>query len=604
MAGDLQELLTKVLDAGVAGYERRKIIEELTSLDADPDRIHDTLVALLADEDSYIQREAVKAIGKRMHARAAAELIRFLETKMGKDEYVNRDAVETLEKLGDPSAMSVLKNLSSASSFTLSYAARHAFEALEKIAPASRTEPPAIETPKTETAPEAPMLEPKTSPVPDASEQRVSAPPPPPTASTMEEDAPAKVPIYDSLPKPPAVDTSFPPPTTETSSSKPKDVPPLNWDRMPRLAAFFDDAWDEVKQWYAEKIQSERELVPLENEHLETMVAIERRRADKDDEIAACRKSIEGLATRIEAIENGIRRKKREYELHDATTEDFWWTIKAFFVPGLRSELKADLERLKEEITEDKRLRKETQAKRTALLKELTDLTDPLDDLMTQSKKLKKEMRTRRKSIVKMHGRITRRIFRIVCGTGDEELHRRLDPLARRHGADPFLRKCIDEIQDVALTLKGLNTKLKKHRKAVRQCGQQCTESADALGQAFRDGFSIDSSERKSTIKLLGRLRFLEESSFFGGYSNAEGSASGSGSATASYVVEETDWRPTPALGEAVNVYHETWETLGARLAGEALLQARRAVAQRTVSDYVAYLRSELERDLREDDHG
>jgi hypothetical protein len=373
---------------------------------------------------------------------------------------------------------------------------------------------------------------------------------------------------------------------------------------MPRLAAFFDDAWDEVKTWYAEKIQAEREVVPMEKEHLDTIIGIERRRADKDDEMAACRKSIQENETRIEALQNSTRRKKREREMRQVEAEGFWWTIKTFFFPSVHSEWEADVKRLEEEILDDKRQREKARDKLSALNKELAELAAPLADLKAKSARLKKEMRQRRKTIVKMHGRIAKRIFRIVCGTADEELRRRLNPLTQRGDADPFLRTCIDEIQDVALSLKGLRTKLVKHRKATGQCGQRCVEAANALGQGFREGFSIETSERDAKIKLSGDLRFQEESSFFGGYKNAEGWARGTGTATASYAVEEVDWQPSAALGEAVTAYHNTWEELGAQLAGEAFLQARRASAKRTVADYVAYLRSELERDLREDDHG
>ena len=58
-------------------------------------------------------------------------------------------------------------------------------------------------------------------------------------------------------------------------------------------------------------------------------------------------------------------------------------------------------------------------------------------------------------------------------------------------------------------------------------------------------------------------MNFKEESSFFGGYSNASGAANGKGTATMRYEISETKWEPVASLEENLGKFRARFERLG-----------------------------------------
>lgn len=610
---DVNELIGKALDKDLSSYQRRKHIEELAQAEGSADEVHGALKQLLTDDDAYVQREAIQSIKKAGHPRAAADLAEYVASAEDADDYVRRDIIEVLGNLGDPSAKPVLEELTKSDRYTLSYAARRALETLEKAAPPPPPEPePVTEAPEPvaveEPAPKESEPEKEPEPAPEADE------PEKPSEPEAKEEEPKPVEVKPVEPKPvevkpieakPAEPKPPPPPEPKAESEpEPPPLPPapsdLDWKRMPRLRAFFTDSWDEVRGWYAVKLQAERELVPLDQKLLDITIALERRRADKDDDIADCQKAIQEDEARIEALNNQARRKRKELDARRAEAKTFWWPFKVFFSPSTRNQHEAAIEELIEGLKEADR---EIDDREKALKEgcdQLEELSAPLRKLMLESKDLAAGMQEKKQVIVDMHERINERVRKIVCGTGDEELHKRLHPVSDGRRDDPFLKTCIDEIQDAALTSESLEEALKKHKEATAAHRSRCGKASDAMAAQISNGFVIHDEDRSADVRLSAVLRFTEDSSFFGGYSNAEGSAKGRGSAKARYSVEEIDWRPTEGFSESVNQFSGAWEDLGEHLAHEALAHAKCTAAKRTVSDYVDYLRSELERDLRE----
>ena len=124
---EFDKLIETLTDERASSFAKRNAIEALGALG--DDRIVPHLVLALKDNDRYIRREAVRALGQVGSSQAVEPLLSVLEEE--DDEYVLREAIVALGNIGDERAVEALTKILDSQWFLNRRAAQEALEQIE-----------------------------------------------------------------------------------------------------------------------------------------------------------------------------------------------------------------------------------------------------------------------------------------------------------------------------------------------------------------------------------------------------------------------------------------------------------------------------------------
>ena len=337
-----------------------------------------------------------------------------------------------------------------------------------------------------------------------------------------------------------------------------------------------------------------------EQEYLSTQAVGELRlvHADKDDDVAVLDKEIDTIADEIRRGERQARSLKRRIGglrlKADSAVTQFLGTFSASFPRGIEDQI-AEAEKELAEMEED--AKNQTQKMRKLILTRKA-LGEKMDSLAVESEGSKMAAEELRKNLTETDLQINDRILHVLQTRTDEQLSAICKELAQLSVAPDFMNFCFREIKRESREYQGNADLLRPAREGLEGAVVMSAASTQTVGQTIAEGFSIQEHIDDVRVKLRGALSFQEESGFFSGFSNAKGSASGSGTARGKYRVQEVNWHPGDETDDAVNHFAECWQSLGNSMAKVEFLESLKRANQIALYEYGHFLRAELERDF------
>jgi len=631
----LDEAIEAALDASAGSFRRRMAVSDLAK--SEDERALETLVVLLEDDDTYLRREVVSSLSRQRDERVVEPLIAALSDD---DDYIQRDAAAALGRFGDERAAESLRSLLEDQSYSVRDAAKRALEEIERQAASRPRTPPAP-------APDAPPS------VPDAADDAVDSEPeasmpstvttevPSPvdvaifTADAKEADEPAEeaaeVLIAEPVIHPTSTEAESPWPTTPLSEAEPATSPEIvsaevvtktsaevlvdaepppaegflvyipdgfSWERARRMQAFFADELPELRCAYEQLDSQQKSLLDIERKRHEVLRQLGFRRADKDDDLSRCSEYIETTQEELKGLERSAARTGHEIKRLETEADSVGhqimsaiWSDKADRNKRMRSEMQAAVKKLNDKI-EEARNRLATSEK------EYEELSGPLRKLQATTESLTAEKDSAAQAIREANRQIDERIMSTIRRLPRKEFDARLKRLAALATNSEYFDTCVRELMRVMSELDATASQMETVEAELKEAIESSRQDSDSLGAAIAAGFCTATIGRKTPVRLSGSVHFKEDHSFFGGYSGASGSATGSGSGQASYTVDEVSWAPPRDLQDLVAGFSESWGAFGEKSARREILSATAASCRRGVDEYLHFIRAELERDF------
>lgn len=613
---EFEKLAAIAGDTTATSYERRQAIDELAK--QRDDRTVAVLASLLDEKDRYFRREVIAALSRMRISGVVEPLLRALQDD---DENIRRDAAAALGKCRDPRALEPLKGLLSDSAYFVRDAAERAVNELQEAGIAldagEQPEPDRVSEADQPVAPESDQ--PAETPAPPAATPATEEEDQPPRAEPPATEPPATEPPAAEIPLATIVDDSTPrdtvaaepspvaepAPTVEPAPAAepvPDRQPPttIRWSACRRMRAFFGDELPDLQSDYEELFAHERRLRELDAEHQQVVSKFDWEQADKGDDL-------EELEAQIDEAESAITKLRREAANirvdqnrveRDATSighqlAALVWTDKQRELDRQRGSLKSRLKTADEKLSW-------WQTQLEALHDRHERLRVPLEKLQAETRDLVHAKQAAADAFHRIRKEIDQRILGLLRTLPEETLTERLQMVCSDASRAENLRLVIDELRQWLVEATKSETELQAVQQRFKLLQDTTANSTSSLAEAISDGFEIVGVERETTVRLRARVRFKEKSSFAGGYSNADGSAEGTGSATASYTIDEIHWRPTADHAERIRQFAESWDNLGELAARQQMLEAEQAASERCVDECVCLLRLELERDFHE----
>jgi predicted nucleic acid-binding Zn-ribbon protein len=321
-------------------------------------------------------------------------------------------------------------------------------------------------------------------------------------------------------------------------------------------------------------------------------------RADKDDDLGRCSEDIEAMQEELQTLERSAERKGREIKRLEAEANSVGhqivsaiWSDNAKRNKRMRSEAQGAVRKLNDKIAE-------ARDKLASLENEYEQLSEPLKKLQATTESLTAEQDSAAQAIHEASQQIDERIMSTIRRLPREELGTRLERLAalaiNREYFDACVRELTRDMSELDATASRMETVEAELKKAIESARQD----TDSLGTAIAAGFCTTIVNRTAPVRLSGSVQFKEDHSFFGGYSGASGSATGSGSGQASYTIEEVTWDRPGEFQDLVARLCDSWAACGERSARREMLSATAASCRRGVDEWVHFIRADLERDF------
>ncbi len=649
---ELEELIQTATDASGSSFGRRMAVSDLGR--SDDDRAFQALATLLKDEDQYLRREVVSALARKRDYRAVEPLI---EALIDDDDYIQRDAAAALGKLGDIRAIEPLQMLSEDDSYSVRDAAKRALEAIERE-PRTPPQPPpspppaeiGLELPDVEDAavePEDEEQEEAPAPVETTPDEIQEEPfPDEPVSdevdSEMEEESGEDVAV-DDIPSVSMAEVLESPasfemepvsapweqvteivaagpseivtaeivvePTTQpTAEIEPLPVDAFlhgvpdgfSWESARRMQAFFEDQLPDVQRAYEQLHEQQKKLLIRERDHHEIVQQLGFRRADKDDDIAQCEDEIDAAKEKLLRLEQSAARARRELNRVKAEANSIGhhvssmiWPDKAKKNQQLRSDIEAALRKLEQQTAA-------TRDRISELNEQHAELTEPRKRLQAAAEGSTADTDAAGELVREASEEINERITRIVRHLPQDELDARLKQLGVMSADGAYFHACVTELMTALSELDGTLSQSKKADVESDEAVDLARQATDALGSAIASGFHVVDVEMQTPVRLNGSLHFKEDHSFFGGYSGASGSATGSGTGQASYSVDQMEWQSPGDFRQQVADFAESWALCGEQTARREMLSAMAVAGRRIVAEYIHFIRTELERDFIE----
>ena len=562
---EISELAAKAQDSSLPTYARRDAIEAL-GRSGDPEGMK-PLATLMGDPDRYLRRDVVKAIA-RFGEDATGILINSIHDG---DDLVRRDVVNALAQIGNSSAAEPLRALLKDSSYAVRSATESALRRLEAPEPAPAAPVPEPEPVATASA-EPKAVEPEPEPEPRPADE----------FQTREFVSPAVA----------------APHTPRTPDPEPEPLPPVPASTT-RIDLFFVERAEPVKTLFATLRRGATELPELQRSRDDAQAKLNFERADKDDDLDAVSREIAGVESRLARNQQALQEAMNESGQIDAKVEfgpvkllHAIWAPARYKVEEHRQRVANRIERLETAINDEKNELTALQSKNTQIANPIKALKADLATVAEEHEALNSELR-------KADEGINTHIVDTIRYTEPDTLSTRLDAIAAIADAPAFFFTCVEGLRTTLRELDRLANRWEASQLALESARTDAESATGKVGDQFANGFSLASNTRRAEVKLSGTLTVEEEHSFFGGYSGADGHASGEGTGQFEYTVDELSWRPPDDLDDSVAEFANSWLRLGECTAEAQAIEAERHAAEQSMRDFVHFIRGQLELDFR-----
>jgi hypothetical protein len=593
----IEEQIATVLDPTAASFRRRMAVADL--IRSDTPQAWQALEQVLSDDDRYLRREVVSSLCRLRDARAADPLLKALQDQ---DDTVRRDAIEGLAKIADARAIEPLQALAAEGSYSIREAARRTLDEFQRLGIGSPTEStavaePAAPEPVPPEAPGAKSAPPEHAPAPAALDEfvppapiaaEVVPPEPPPSASVAPEPVPA-------------------PPVRPQPTSRPEinpvesEIPDrFDWQRALRMRILLGDQVAGLAPWYEQLARQRRQLVELEQQYQQAWMELGLVRADKEDDLSRCEASLQAARHELARLEQSATRVERERTLLMAESRSVWNQFLNAFHAERNEKTRESMVQTEENL---RALRDQIAAVRqqvTGFEQQYDQLAQPVKQSQSRYEQLTGQRDAAAQQVCETDDRIDRCFLDLLLSLPPDERESRLQQCGRLSRDPDFFELCSGPLMRALNELRSVKAKLQTAEQQQRQSVSAAQHSLEGLAETIAAGFHVGSAPRKTTIRLQGSLRVSESHGLFEGYTGADGWAAGTGSCEADYTIEEIVWTPPADLPGAVDRFTDSWMESGQLAARHRHLAAMAEAGERTIAEFIRFLRSELERDFQE----
>jgi hypothetical protein len=374
----------------------------------------------------------------------------------------------------------------------------------------------------------------------------------------------------------------------------------FSWERARRFIAFFGEELAGVQTAYQQLVQRQQELLALEQQQHETLMQLGFHRADKEDDIARCDEDIDAVKESITRLERSAARAQRELRSLERQSTAFWHQVGTLITPEkgerarqMRSELESTLRELGAKIADARRELETHQRQRETLV-------EPVERLRVAAEEVTSQRDTALQAIAVANEVVSQQVMETICQLPSDELNGRLEQLIALDNHNASMVACVQQLTRMLAERKQRAAESREVEAVVKEADAASRESVGQLAASIAAGFVVSHVEMQTPFRLTGSIRFQEEHSYFGGYSGASGSVSGSGGGSAEYEVQQLLWTLPTDLDKQIATFTDAWERCGQQHAEHEFVRRRLSMCDQSIAEYVDLLRSELERDFAE----
>jgi hypothetical protein len=589
----LENLILIAQDEKQSSYRRRQAVVDLLKDHQQSDKTFAVVEKLCESKDNYFIREIVGTLKGIDNPLVLPSLRLALASD---DDYVKRDVIQILSKVGTSEDLVALKALCEVKAYSVASAAKQAvddlatrFEVLEK----TEVNEAQVDEPK-EVVEDA--IEEVQAPVEKASEP-LSEPEEQVKPELVKEDISPDLldehreSLHDnSIFKDEGV-ASVHESYEQRSSLEYSDVAPAlcgvdqKFDEK-KMAAVFQAHYQSAQVLYKQLNECQKQLPLKEKKMSERRRELTLLEADKADDIELSLESTEEESKKTADLKWQI--KKTNVDLESLTTENqgFFKNLFNSFSQDRQQDLEDEKKQLEKQL---KKLQKELHACEGQLLEEQTVTTQLKQPLITLRQEFVASEADRDDCLKKMVG-LEKDINSLYAELIDTQ--ESFDFLQIKSALAKKVILKVITLKFEMTELKGTQSNLEQELKEIEAYS---TTSVNELGKSLSTSFRIEKKTIKDEVGISASLNFKEESSFFGGYDNASGSAHGKGKATLRYEISESSWQPASNLSKTVRDFRTNYERLGEASACLELLNIESIRQQMTLDQYIDYLRVLIE---------
>jgi hypothetical protein len=593
----IEEQIATVLDPTAASFRRRMAVADL--IRSDTPQAWQALEQVLSDDDRYLRREVVSSLCRLRDARAADALLTALQDQ---DDTIRRDAIEGLAKIADARAIEPLQALAAEGSYSIREAARRTLDEFQRLGIGSPMESTAAAEPAT---PE---------PVPPEATADRSAPPehalPPAALNESVPPAPVAAEVVQTEPPPSAsvAPEPIPSPPTRPQPTSPSEIKPVeislperfDWQRAVRMRILLGDQVAELAPWYEQLTRQRQQLLAVEEQYQQAWMELGLVRADKEDDLSRCEASLQAARNELARLDQSATRVERERTLLMAESRSVWNQFLNAFHAERNEKTRESMVQTEENL---RALREQIATVRqqvTRFEQQYDQLAQPVKQSQSRYEELTGQRDGAAQQVGETDDRIDRCFLDLLLSFPPDERESRLRQCGRLSRDPDFFDICSGPLMRALNELRSVRAKLETAEQQQRESVSAAQHSLEGLAETITAGFYVGNAPRKTTIRLQGSLRVSESHGLFEGYAGADGWAAGTGSCEADYTIEEIAWTPPDDLPGAVDRFADSWMESGQLAARHRHLAAMAEAGERTVAEFIRFLRSELERDFEE----
>ena len=624
---DFESLVATVEDDKQSSYRRRQALTDLLANHQGNKRSYEAFRTVTQGDDSFLVREMVSAV-KDVKAPGLLPIMRDL-LKVG-DDYTKRDVIQVLGKNGGAEDLRILEAYCSDKSYSVSYAAKQAVANLEK----KLAEIPEPDVQEIEESKEAEtIVDEETVLQPEENKAVLESPE---TTEEIEEKSedesktePEAFPELEKTAEPSTEEVSeIMQETTgidsdllnekrgslhDNSIFKDKqlvdvhrhyedqseftfsEVAPALFSESkgfdnPQLKKFFGVQIQSVMSLYKQLKECQKQLPEKEKKLSECRRKLTMLEADKADDIEISKSTVVERSKKSKDLEWEIKKIKLDLKDLDEENNKFFISLLNSFsedrqveIDNKKKDLEKNLDKLKKKLSESDVELNEDQTEVEALKK-------PLIALEQELKNCENDRDSCLKRLMSAEQEINAAYLKVITESYDVEDH-----LSFLNEKSVIAKSIVTKLKLLVEKLSLTKAELSRLEESLKDLDSNSYASTKTLGDSLEKSFRTVRTSAKEKVSVSANVNFKEESSFFGGYSNASGSAQGKGSATMRYEISETKWEPVASLEENITKFRGQYEKLGEISTASSILRGKITSQENQLRQYIDYLRMMIE---------
>ncbi|MDJ0838296.1 MAG: hypothetical protein QNK37_17400 [Acidobacteriota bacterium] len=311
--------------------------------------------------------------------------------------------------------------------------------------------------------------------------------------------------------------------------------------------------------------------------------------ADKDDDLDEVEAGIVKKEEQLAGLEVSLddldtRRRVLQHKL-GSPWHRFWFAV-TFRRSAKQNEL-AEMVALQENM-EDRIAREREEL--AAMQGDHGRLRAPIDALTARCDQIEKEIEEIEAVVLEARNRQIEICVDLVetCPNLDERCASVVDVVVHPR----FFEAVVNRLKSGLIEEKELDRRLSSTISQAGNSQEELTRALDGLGRGFGAGFSLETTGANAHAGLNGSVD-IEEKGFLGG-TKISGTASGSGTGTASYSLQKPFWRPGADQTEAVLAFTEAFAAAGRRQAEIEFAETELKACRTRICEYVGYILDSL----------